>query len=181
MQRIVNRSLGLCCGLLLVGVGLSGCAGAKAQELGFTDASGTSHTLSDYEGQVVVLSFSNTWSDPCRAAASHLQALHERFAERGVKVMVVNAWERGDPLSFMDEHGYTFEMLLNGTDLAREYEVTQLPTFFVLGVDGRIIFHHEGFEKKTAVKMAKVIDRHLMKYARQTRTHDTFAQHPEAE
>ncbi len=181
MQRIINRSLGLCCGLLLVGVGLSGCAGAKAQELSFTDASGASHMLSDYQGQVVVLSFSNTWSDPCRAAAPHLQALHERFAAQGVKVMAVNAWERGDPLSFMDEHGYTFEMLLNGTDLAREYKVTQVPTFYILGVNGRIIFHHEGFEEKTAVKMTKAIDKHLMKHGRQNKAHGTFAQHPEAE
>ena len=103
MQRIVNRSLGLGLGLLLLG-GLGGCS-AKAKDWTFTDSQGSVRSLSDYKGQTVVISFSNTWCDPCQQAAVHMQAIQDRFGSHGVKVLNISSWERGNPEKWMAENG----------------------------------------------------------------------------
>ena len=181
MPRIVNRSIGFVSGLVLLGAGLGGCSGSRVPDWSFTSASGAKQSLSDYHGQVVVLGFTNTWCDPCQEAAPHLQELQERFADRGVKVLAVNAWERGDPESYMQEHGYTFGLLLNGTELAREYQVTQIPTFYVIGANGRAVYRHEGFEEDTPKQMARVIEKQLRKLERNALRHQKVAQHNDAE
>ncbi len=162
MHRIVNRAFALGGGLLLLGAGLSGC-GSKSPHWSFTSADGTLHSLSDYQGQVLMLAFTNTWCEPCERAAPHLQDIHDRFADRGVTVMAVSSWERYDPVDYMDQYGYTYEVMLDGTEIARQYGVDHLPTFYIIGVNGRVIFQEEGFKPDTPDKMATVIEKHLKK------------------
>ncbi|MHC4416510.1 MAG: peroxiredoxin family protein [Planctomycetota bacterium] len=176
MQRIVNRSIGLGCGLVLVCAGLVGCS-SMAEDWTFTDASGTVRNLSDYRGEVVVLGFSNTWCDPCQEAALHMQDLHQRFGQRGVRVVSVSAWERGEPDHYMEENGYSYGLMLNGTEIAREYGVIRVPTFFIVGVDGKVIYRHDGFDQGTSKKMARVIEKHLEKQARKAARNQSVAQH----
>ncbi len=163
MERIVNRSFGFVFGLLLLGAGLAGC-GTSAPEWSFIDAGGASRTLSDFRGRIVVLAFTNSWCEPCQEAAPHLQALQNQFANDGVKVVYVSSWERGDPNAFMKAHGYTYGLLVNGTEIARKHGVTRIPTFYVMGIDGRVIFHGEGFQSSTPRKMAAAIDKHIQKH-----------------
>ena len=170
MLRIMNRTLGLGCGLLLL-CGLNGCA-SKAKNWTFTDAQGAVRTLSDYEGQVVVINFSNTWCDPCQEAAVHMQGIQDRFGPLGVKVITVSSWERGDPGEWMAENGFNYGVMVNGTKVAREYKVDRLPTFVVLGVNGKVIYRHEGLGKSTPQKIARVVEKHLKKHGR-----DGYAQH----
>ncbi len=162
MHRIVNRSFALVGGLLLLGSGLSGC-GSKAPQWSFSNSDGTLHSLSDYQGQVLMLAFTNTWCEPCERAAPHLQDIHDRFADQGVTVMAVSSWERYDPTDYMDQYGYTYDVMLDGTDIARQYGVDHLPTFYIIGVDGSVIFQEEGFNESTAKKMTKTIKKHLKK------------------
>jgi peroxiredoxin len=166
MQRIVKRTFLVGGALALLCAGLAGCGSSKAQSWTFTDDQGSIRRLSDYQGQVLVLGFSNTWCDPCQEAAVHMQLLHERFSDRGVKVMTVSAWERGDPDMYMQEHGYNFGVMTNGTEIAREYKVDEVPTFFVVGVDGKIISRFEGFRDNTPDKISKSVEKHLQKVAR---------------
>lgn len=171
MQRIASRTVGLGCGLMLLCASLAGCS-SKAQDWTFTDSQGTIRSFSDYEGQVIVIGFSNTWCDPCQEAALHMQAIQNQYAQQGVKVLSVSAWDRGNPEEWMAEKGYTYGVMLNGTEIAREYKVDRVPTFLVVGVDGKVIYRHEGFNTSTPNKIAKVVDKHLRKHGR-----DVMAQH----
>jgi len=162
MQGIVNRMLGLGCGLGLL-IAATGCS-SHPTDWTFTDSQGSERNLSDYKGQVVVIGFSNTWCEPCQEAAMHMQSLQERFGPAGVKVINVSSWERGDPEKWMGEHGYTYGVMLNGTDVARDYKIDRVPTFVVLGVDGRVIYRAEGFKDSTGEKIDRVVERHLAKH-----------------
>ncbi len=170
MQRIVTRTLAAVLGLGLF-CGLSACS-TKSTNWKFTDAQGEIRDLSDYKGQIVVISFSNTWCEPCKEAAPVMQELQERFGQHGVKVMTVSAWEHGDPQRWMLERGYTYGVMLNGTEVARGHKVDQIPTFLVVGVNGKVIYRHEGFSKRTAGKLTKVVDKHLKKHVG-----SSYAQH----
>ena len=63
----------------------------------------------------------------------------------------------------MEKRGYTYGLLLNGTEIAREYNVDRIPTFFVIGTKGRVIARHEAFNNRTAAKIAKTVERQLKK------------------
>jgi peroxiredoxin len=177
MQRIVKRTFLVGGALTLLCAGLAGCSSSKAQSWTFTDDEGSIRRLSDYQGQVLVLGFSNTWCDPCQEAAVHMQMLHERFSDRGVKVMTVSAWERGDPDMYMQEHGYNYGVMTQGTEIAREYDVDEIPTFFVVGVDGKIVSRFEGFSDDTSDKISKSVEKHLQKVARNPEKYRSVAGH----
>ncbi len=171
MQRIVTRSLAAVLGLGLLG-GLSACSSTQANNWKFTDSQGEIRDLSDYKGQIVVISFSNTWCEPCKDAAPFMQELQERFGQHGVKVMTVSSWEQGDPQRWMLERGYTYGVMLNDTEVARRYDVDKMPTFVVIGVNGEVIYRHDGYSRKAAAKLTKVIDKHLKKHVGKS-----YAQH----
>ncbi len=174
MQGIVKRVIGLVGGLGLMCTGLAGC-GAPAPDWTFTDAGGEVRRLSDYRGGIVVLAFSNTWCDSCHKAALHLEDLQRRFSDRGVRVVFVSSYEHGDAMAYMQEHGYNYGLILDGTEIAREYNVDRIPTFYVIGVDGRLLYRHEGFDKGTSARLASVINRHLKAHGGKVGTH--VAQH----
>jgi len=169
MQRIVKRTLAVGLGLGLV-VSMAGCSTA-ASNWHFTDSQGEVRELSDYKGQIVVINFSNTWCEPCQDAADLMQDLQEQFGRHNVKVMMISSWERGDPQKWMHDRGYTYGVMLHGTKIARQYEIDQLPSFVVVGVDGRVIYRHDGLSKSTPAKITKVVEKHLRKHSK------TYAQH----
>jgi cytochrome c biogenesis protein CcmG/thiol:disulfide interchange protein DsbE len=175
MQRNVKRVFGIG-GLLLLCAGLVGCGGTKAQSWTFKDDEGTTRTLSHYRGQVLVLGFTNTWCDPCQEAAQELQALQERFRGRGVKVMAVSSWERGNPDAYMQQHGYTYGVMTNGTEVARDYDVDEIPTFFVVGVDGNILSRYDGYSRSTSSKIAGTVEKYLKKVAKNPEKYRTIVQ-----
>lgn len=87
------------------------------------------------KGKVSVILFWATWCPYCRALMPRLQALAERYRERGVKFFALNIWEDGDPAAYMREHGYTFRLLPGAEAAAAAYGVEGTPGLFVL--DGR--------------------------------------------
>ncbi len=161
MHRIVRRTL-IGGGLAVAFCALASCSSGPKSVM-FTDAQGTVRTLTDYKGSVLVIGFANTWCDPCQEAGLQMQALQERFGSQGVKVLSVSAWERGDPRKWMAEHGYNYGVMLNGTDIARQYDVDKMPTFVVLGVDGKVIYRHDGFDRSAPDKIASAIEKHMRK------------------
>ena len=169
MQRIVKRTLAVGLGLGLV-VSMAGCS-TTTSNWHFTDSHGEVRELSDYQGQVVVIGFSNIWCEPCQDAAELMQELQEQFGQHNVKVMMISSWERGDPQKWMAEHGYTYGVMLRGTEIARQYDVDQLPSFLVIGMDGQPIYRHDGLSKTTPNKITSVVDKHLRKHS------STYAQH----
>jgi len=171
MRGIVKRLLGSGCVCALL-IGVVGCS--TDQELTFTDSQGTERTLSDYRGEVVVIGFSDSRCDPCRQAAEHMERLQERFGPVGVKVISVNLWDGDEPENRKSEHGYAYGMLPNGNAVAREYNVDRLPTFVVLGVDGRMIYRVEGFKDGTGEKIDRIVELHLARH-----DHDAYASHEE--
>jgi peroxiredoxin len=133
-------------------------AGETAPDWQLKDAEGKAHSLSAYRGKVVVMDFWATWCRPCSAVMPRMQKLHEKFADKGVVVFGVNSWENGDAISLMKEKRYSYGLLLNGEEIAEAYKVATLPVVYVIGIDGRIIYCHEGEDHKN---LSSVIEKHF--------------------
>lgn len=115
--------------------------GTLAPEWKLTDPTGKTHSLSDYRGKVVVMDFWATYCGPCVKTMPDLQALHNKFRERGVKVLGINSWEDGDASAYFKDKGYSYELMLNGEAIGQIYRVSAMPTLYVIGVNGEIIYH----------------------------------------
>ena len=99
-------------------------------------------TLADYEGQVVLLNVWATWCLPCRTEMPSIQALHERYADDGLKIVAVSIDQPGateEIRDFAREFGLTFEILHEPSGaIQRAYQTTGVPETFVIGRDGII-------------------------------------------
>jgi peroxiredoxin len=140
--------------------------GDMAPDWSLADRDGKTVKLSDLRGNVVVLDFWATWCGPCIRAMPSVQAMHERFSGQNVKVFGVNTWERdpkANPAKFMDDKKLTYGLLLKGDDVAKQYGVTGIPAFFIIGVDGKVIHTAVGFNPNEKEKMNKIIEEHLAK------------------
>ena len=106
------------------------------------DGAPAAKTLADYKGEIVLLNVWATWCLPCRTEMPSIQALHDRFAARGLKVVAVSIDKPGfdDQIrTFRDQFGLTFEILHDPTaNIQRDYQTTGVPETFIIGRDGII-------------------------------------------
>jgi thiol-disulfide isomerase/thioredoxin len=119
-------------------------AGEAAPAWRLADAEGRTHELSEYRGKLVVLDFWATWCGPCVRAMPEVQRLHEKYRDRNVVVLGLDSWEDSNAAAYMREKGYGYGLLLNGEQTAGAYRVTVLPTFYVIGPDGKILYASTG-------------------------------------
>ena len=61
----------------------------------------------------------------------------------------------------MRDNRFTYGLLLNGDEVAERYGVEGIPTFYVVGVDGRVIYSEVGYDEHGADKIIAAIDAHL--------------------
>lgn len=132
--------------------------GTIAPDWSLKDPDGVVHRLVDYRGRVVVMDFWATWCHPCILAMPHVQKLHEKFKDKGVAVFGVNCWESGDPVKFMRDKKYTYTLLLNVDSIAPAYQVHGIPTFVVIGPDGRIVHYSSGYDPAEFAAIEKAIE-----------------------
>ncbi len=132
---------------------------APAWELSTPD--GGTLSLEDLRGSIVVMDFWATWCGPCRMVMPALQSIHEEYGDSGVVVVGINTWEDSDPVAFMEEEGYTYTITLDGDAVAEEYLVTGIPTFYVIGSDGAILFSARGADPANEEALLNIIEENL--------------------
>ncbi|MBQ9418575.1 MAG: AhpC/TSA family protein [Bacteroidales bacterium] len=131
----------------------------------YTDIEGVDGRLSDLiEGKVAVVDFYASWCRPCRnEITSYLVPLWKRYADKGVVVVGLNVWERGNREAreeahrkAMEELGIDYPQLVDSTMVATDtYGVQGIPQILLIGRDGTILARNlrgEGIE--AAVKEA---------------------------
>jgi len=98
-------------------------------------------TLERYRGKVILLHFWATFCLPCKDEMPALESLWQRYGADGLAVLGIAA-DRGSidvVRDFAAESGLTFPILHDEAGIVRNrYEVTGLPTSYVIGRDGKI-------------------------------------------
>src|SRR5574342_1058173 len=80
-----------------------------APELTLTDLQGTTHSLADYRGQVVLVNLWATWCPPCKEEMPTLQAYYNKYANKGFVIIAINDGDpKTDVLQFVEDYGLTF-------------------------------------------------------------------------
>lgn len=99
----------------------------------------------DLRGQVVVLNFWYAACPPCRAEAKHLNAVSERFMDRGVQFIGVNVRDaKGTAEAFERRFNVAYSSVLDNETgrmqlaLSGEVAPNAVPTTIVLDTNGRV-------------------------------------------
>lgn len=115
-------------------------AGEQAIDFTLPSLDGTPVTLSDYQGQVVLVNLWATWCPPCRAEMPDLNAFYETYRDQGLTVLAVNQQERKETAQrFIESNNFSFPVLLDADGaMGNQYLARTLPMTFVIDENGRI-------------------------------------------
>ena len=117
-------------------------AGFPAPDFTLKTPTGEGFTLSEQQGQAVLVNLWATWCPPCRAEMPAIQKMYEEYKAQGFIVLAIDMTYQDDPFAvvpFINEHGLGFPILLDETsDVAQAYQIRSLPSSYFINRYGII-------------------------------------------
>jgi thiol-disulfide isomerase/thioredoxin len=101
----------------------------------------------EIKGRIILLDFWASWCAPCKVSFPAMEALHKKYAERGVTIIAVSVDENREKMEqFLKSVKVDFVTLRDAEQkLVAAFDVPTMPTSFLIDRAGRIRFVHEGF------------------------------------
>ena len=123
-------------------------AGKQAPAFSLKQLGGGRVSLADLRGQVVVLSFWTASCPPCHLEAPHLQRLHEKYRERGVRFVGVTPLTPLEEMrGFVTRYGLTYPVAVDpGEKVVSRYGLRGYPALVLLDRRGVVRWTHPGFQ-----------------------------------
>jgi peroxiredoxin len=134
-------------GWLLIGSAAIAADG-PAPDFALPDKSGSTVSLDDFEGQVVLLNFWASWCGPCREEMPLLVELHQRYEALGFTMLGINVEEDSAAANnFLSTVPVSFPILYDRKNsVSKLYDVIAMPSTVLIGRDGRVRYIHHGYE-----------------------------------
>jgi len=137
---------------------------------------GSEMKLSDLRGKVVILDFWATWCAPCRHVMPFVEEAYDKIRDQGVTVLGVCVWderaafdkwivENDKKLSFtkvFDPAGMDTNDPNNRNTKSiakRLYNVTTIPTLYVIGRDGAVVGGIAGLKSATDPRLVAALQK----------------------
>jgi thiol-disulfide isomerase/thioredoxin len=99
-------------------------------------------SLAGLKGKVVLVEFWATWCGPCVAGIPHLNELQSKYREEGLQILSFTDQDRETVENFQKKTKAPIEYTVGlGSPLFKAYGVTGIPHAFIVGRDGKLLWH----------------------------------------
>ncbi len=115
--------------------------GAPSPPFTLNDLNGKPVSLSEYNGQVVLLNFWATWCGPCRVEMPAMESLYQEMKSQGLVILAVSVDAQGTSVTrpFQEAMGLTFPILHDPDyEVGLAYGARTLPITYLLDRQGVI-------------------------------------------
>jgi len=120
---------------------------------------GSSVSLADYRGRVVILEFWATWCGPCRFSVPSLDVVYKKYRDRGLQVLLINEDEEPEKVRRWAERRLAAPILLDqGSRVGGRYGVSGIPQLYIVDQDGNLIFAHDGYSGGLERNLKLILD-----------------------
>ena len=111
-------------------------------DLVYEDGKQTNKTINinDFKGHYTLVNFFASWCPPCRAELPYFEREYEQFAPKGFRILAISMDDnKSTLLNFLKNKNYTFDIAMHSTGLGSKFNITGLPTSYLIGPNGNII------------------------------------------
>ncbi|MFD1383739.1 TlpA disulfide reductase family protein [Rhodanobacter aciditrophus] len=124
---------------------------------------GTSISLNDYLGKVVLVDFWASWCSPCRTSFPWMNHMSAKYRDQGFEIAAINLdQQKPQAVTFLKELPPEFTVLFNASgEMPEAFEVIGMPTSFLIDRDGKVRATHIGFHSDKTKEYEKEIQQLL--------------------
>lgn len=110
-------------------------------------------------GKVIYLDFWASWCGPCRQSFPWMNAMQEKYKGSDFQVLGINLDVQSDEAQkFLAKVPAKFTIAYDAKGMSpRLYGVKGMPTSFLIGKDGKVIYQHIGFNNESREKLEQAI------------------------
>ncbi|MGA7616349.1 MAG: TlpA disulfide reductase family protein [Thermoanaerobaculia bacterium] len=122
-------------------------ASATAPDFTLPSTSGTV-SLHELRGKVVLVDFWASWCAPCRASFPWMSGMLQKYGSKGLAIVAVNLDKSRDHADdFLDRFPAPFRIAFDPAGRTAEaFHVEAMPSSFIIGRSGTILYEHQGFQ-----------------------------------
>ena len=121
--------------------------------------------LSKLKGKVVYLDFWASWCDPCRKSFPWMNKMYSKYQAQGLEIIGVSLdSKRKHTDEFLEKTPALFTIALDPDGkVADDYKVQVMPTSYLIGRNGELLWEHKGFRSKHETDLEDAIANALQK------------------
>jgi thiol-disulfide isomerase/thioredoxin len=105
-------------------------------------------SLREHAGRVVYVDFWASWCGPCKQSFPFMNDLQKKYSAAGLRIIAINVdKEKDDAQKFLSKNPTQFMLAFDaeGT-VPTQYQVKGMPSSYLIGRDGKLIYVHKGFK-----------------------------------
>lgn len=139
-------------------------------EVGFVlpDNVGIIRNMEDYRDKTLLINFWATWCEPCREEMPALSRLHQDRAGKKFRVIAIHVGP-GEVEKFLEEVPVSFPILLDEQLEMTDWNVTALPTSFLISPEGKMQYKAIGVREWDAEEAHEFFDAVATAYSKKRR------------
>lgn len=112
------------------------------------------------KGKVVIVDFWASWCEPCKASFPTYNDLLSKYGSKGLVIIGINIDnDKEKALGFLEETPAHFLVAVDpDKKVAEAYNLPTMPTSYIIGRDGNILYTHAGYHEGDLAGMEKEVE-----------------------